>query len=704
MTGPSAFQIVAAGVHFVPALVWVIVAQNSWRLVRTRQPQSHFFRMLPWVGTAVAINYLQLTLICLIPIEIERRHLTGVIALFVWNDWMIFAVVALARHMAYFFPTPERLPSRAWLAVNYGSLVLISALDLFCRGPSQVALLPQYAALYAALRILYQVVMLSSILVTVVRLARPGGWGSWSGVWMPRRADAWFLGGGLLSMLSWLVLLALGGWQTPPQLWEPTPSNVALDMIAGIGFVAPLAVRILGEVVRGFVITAAMLLIAGVLSHGVMMAAAVPALEAFRPLVNFAFTAALVLLLVPGHTWLRGAVDHLIFRRRRRRREELQNFLHTLSPELGAAACCRRALVEVVRVMPLRGVAIVLDNGDVFEQGAISVAAIAREWPRSTATGVSPDRALVGYELRELPVALQGVVSDAGIVGVAPIVGGRHAWGTLFISTSLLAATFSAEDVQTIEAFTDQLALILDGAELLARVVSVERSLAHSERLAAIGELAARVAHEIRNPVTAARSLAQQLAEEPASPLNADHAGLILTELDRVERQVAALLRFARREEFQFAPVDLGELARTTVDALRPRLEAAGITVAIDAPAGITAQADREKLRQVLINLIENARDALADENTNVKRLSLVVNRHNGSATLQVSDTGPGVPPEALARLFEPFFSLKPQGTGLGLAIAQRTIEAHGGTLTATGANGRGMTFAIELPAIEAIQ
>ena len=115
---------------------------------------------------------------------------------------------------------------------------------------------------------------------------------------------------------------------------------------------------------------------------------------------------------------------------------------------------------------------------------------------------------------------------------------------------------------------------MLDGAGLLARAVAVERSRAHAEKLAAIGELAARVAHEIRNPVTAARSLAQQLAREPASPLNAEHAGLILSELERVERQVAALLRFARREEFQFAPVDLGELARATVERSRTRLEA----------------------------------------------------------------------------------------------------------------------------------
>src|SRR2546425_8185340 len=103
----------------------------------------------------------------------------------------------------------------------------------------------------------------------------------------------------------------------------------------------------------------------------------------------------------------------------------------------------------------------------------------------------------------------------------------------------MLGGFFHEDDVEGFQAFVAQLALLLDGADLLARTIAVERSLAHAEKLAAIGELAARIAHEIRNPVTAARSLAQQLAREPASPFAAEHR-LILGELERVERQGAA--------------------------------------------------------------------------------------------------------------------------------------------------------------------
>jgi signal transduction histidine kinase len=183
---------------------------------------------------------------------------------------------------------------------------------------------------------------------------------------------------------------------------------------------------------------------------------------------------------------------------------------------------------------------------------------------------------------------------------------------------------------------------------------------------------------------------------EPGSPFGAEH-GVILTELGRVERQVTALLRFARRDELQFAPVDLGALARTTVESFRPRLEAAAIGIELEAPEGIVARADHEKIRQVLVNLIDNALDVLADA-PQPRHLTVNVGSANGTASLRVTDSGPGVSADALPHLFEPFFSLKPSGTGLGLAIAKRTVDAHGGRIAATSPSGAGMTFQIELP------
>src|SRR5262249_1904951 len=195
---------------------------------------------------------------------------------------------------------------------------------------------------------------------------------------------------------------------------------------------------------------------------------------------------------------------------------------------------------------------------------------------------------------------LREVAWEAGVSAVLALRSPRRHWGHLFIALGLLGTAFRDEDIDAAEAFADQLALVLDTAELLERAVTVERTLAHAEKLAAVGETAARIAHDIRNPVTAARSLAQQLAPD-AAPADRDAAGVILGELDRVERQVAALLRFSRREDFRFEPVDLGTLARATLEPLRPRLEAAQVRVELDAPEGIVARADGEKMRQRIL-------------------------------------------------------------------------------------------------------
>jgi signal transduction histidine kinase len=353
-------------------------------------------------------------------------------------------------------------------------------------------------------------------------------------------------------------------------------------------------------------------------------------------------------------------------------------------------------LAKVVELMELRGAGIVLfQSSTAVVHGTVDLDPVRTLWSQRAAEEL-PQRAFAGAELRELPLPVTQALIHANVVGVFPIFSHGHQWGHMFISTGFLETATNDDNVAILQAFADQLALVLDGAELLARAVGVERTLAHAEKLAAIGELAARIAHEIRNPITAARSLAQQLAREPESPYGEEHA-LILEELERVERQVAALLRFARKEEFRFELVDLGDLARTTAGGFHSRLEAAGIEVDCDAAGGIVARADREKLRQVLVNLIENAIDALQNVEA-PRRLSLRVGSVNGTAQLEVADNGPGAPAEVVSRLFEPFFSRKEHGTGLGLAIAKRTVDAHGGRISVRGSQGGGLAMQIELP------
>src|SRR5262249_13116666 len=134
-----------------------------------------------------------------------------------------------------------------------------------------------------------------------------------------------------------------------------------------------------------------------------------------------------------------------------------------------------------------------------------------------------------------------------------------------------------------------------------------------------------------------------------------------------------------------------------TVASLRARLDAQSVDVALDLEPGVVARADADKVRQLVLNLLENALDALAAVKGS-RQIDVAVAGVNGHAALVVEDNGPGVPADALPRLFEPFFSLKPHGTGLGLAIAKRTVDAHGGRLAATPNQHGGLRIDVELP------
>jgi signal transduction histidine kinase len=684
-----------AFLRFLPGLVWAVMARTTWAFLLTRRPRSPLFRIFPVLSTLVATNFLLGAFIWLLPDgwidwQGNRTPSLGLVLVFILSDNCSIFSMPLLRHAACYLGLREQPPSRLWLSVNYGSAVLMSAVGFILfqlPGSSHAMQLKVYRLTYFG----YQLVMLTLALGQLGRIAQRGGWRP--GTMVMRYRDVAAIAGGCF-VLAGLLLLVAWDRQDSLLLW------LTLDVLMGFAVTVPIAMRFLGEIIRVVLMTA-MIFVVTLLAHF-----ALDALSAGRDLGDFrrvldvlaAFAVTLtVLAFQPG---LRSAIDRLVFRRRHSRRDELQAFLQNLSPELGTSECARRALDELVRVMEFGGAALLLDDGTAIASGPIALDRIEAAWPQGASRDLLPVCPLSAYTVSDLPLPLREVLVDADVVAVLPIASPRHRRGHLLAAAGRLTVAYDEEDQQLIDSFVAQLVLVLESAELLERTVAVERSLAHAEKLAAIGELAARIAHEIRNPVTAARSLAQQLSDDATSPLNVEHAHLILTELERVERQIASLLRYARRETFRFEPVDLGDLARSTLESFRPRLEAAEIAAAVVAPEGVTARADREKLRQVLINLIENSLDALRERDGG-RRLELTVVQVNGSSRLHVSDNGPGVPAEALNRLFEPFFSLKPTGTGLGLAIARRTVEEHGGQIEALPSTESGITFAIDLPNAE---
>jgi signal transduction histidine kinase len=221
-----------------------------------------------------------------------------------------------------------------------------------------------------------------------------------------------------------------------------------------------------------------------------------------------------------------------------------------------------------------------------------------------------------------------------------------------------------------------------------------------AQRARSLEELSAAIAHEIRNPITAAKSLVQQIAEDPAASENAEHARVAVEELDRVERSIAHLLRFAREEPFEPTALEVRELIESAVDLLRDRAERQHVRIERDIERLPSLHADGEQLRKVLSNLISNALDAHAERPRPDAwlKISAGQNLAGDEVWIRVRDNGPGLDATQRSQAFRPFYTSKRGGTGLGLALARKVVARHGGSIELVDSKGPGAEFLISLP------
>jgi PAS domain S-box-containing protein len=215
--------------------------------------------------------------------------------------------------------------------------------------------------------------------------------------------------------------------------------------------------------------------------------------------------------------------------------------------------------------------------------------------------------------------------------------------------------------------------------------------LLHSERLSALGEMAARIAHEVRNPLVSIGAAAQVVAEElPPDSAILDEVRAIAREVKRLDGIVTDFLRFARPRRADRRPVDLAPVVRESVDLVRPKAQKNELLVQTDSP--LIARCDPDAIKQVLLNVLLNAVEAAPGP---VECEAHVV---GAEVVLTVADRGPGVPDSARRRIFDPFFSTKSRGTGLGLAVSKQIIDEHNGRIRLLPRRGGGTRVVIELP------
>jgi signal transduction histidine kinase/HAMP domain-containing protein len=337
----------------------------------------------------------------------------------------------------------------------------------------------------------------------------------------------------------------------------------------------------------------------------------------------------------------------------------------------------------------LRAAVLVVDGGGVLRSknpAAESLFALDEH-----AIGLAFQNTGLGERVEGLSAAIQRVAhgSERAVLNEAKLhagAGGAHERQLNVVITPFGATPDSGQQGQ-----------VLIVAEEVTEELRTKSRLIQSERLAAIGRMAAHVTHEVRNPLTSIGLNVELLEEElrNAGPEAMEILRAIHREIEHLTAITEEYLRVARLPNPQLEPEDLGDIARDTVDFLRPELAAAGVELEIDAAPGLPLTAiDEAQIRQVLINLLKNAREAMPHGG----RVRVEVSAREGGISVRIADQGTGMTPDQRRRIFDLFYTTKASGTGLGLPLSQQIVVAHGGVIRCESAPDQGTVFELWFP------
>src|SRR5215469_2242112 len=279
-----------------------------------------------------------------------------------------------------------------------------------------------------------------------------------------------------------------------------------------------------------------------------------------------------------------------------------------------------------------------------------------------------------------------------------PLVGGDRVVGFLNLWDERVPEAFASDEIAMVLEVAERLATIVENSKLYERM-------RERDRLAALGEMAAGLAHEIRNPLGAIKGAAQCLEPRPRAGEEGEFLDVIVEEVNRLNGVVTQFLDYARPLKQSFGTVDLNEVVGRTIRLIQNEVPAR-IALVVELGENLPAvEGDPEQLKQVLINLVQNAIQALGTAPGTIRVRTRGPERFadlraSGEfVEIDVADDGPGIPPEQQPNIFVPFFTTKQKGTGLGLAICQRIVKNHGGTISVQSKVGEGSTFVVRLPA-----
>ena len=420
---------------------------------------------------------------------------------------------------------------------------------------------------------------------------------------------------------------------------------------------------------------------------------------------------AVVVLFHPLQVRIQRLVDRLFFRQAYSYRGTVEATSRVLATARHTDAIADTVLTTLTGVMQIEWAVLAVRHAGTAprtfaappESAARSAAALADDaLLEQLARGPRLFAAVDGLRSSAGPAAGAAArLGDLGIALVLPLRFRDEPLGVVLLGDKRSGAYYSGDDLDLLATLMHQTALALTNARAYEVIGETQAELVRAERFAAVGELASAVAHGIRNPLAGIRGVAQVAREDVAEDSRlARDLDMVMAEADRLEKRVRTILDLSRPQAMQVASGDLRPVLSELADALRHRLPA-GVRLDLDLPADLPpARFDAARLDEVVETVILNAIEAMGGRGT----IRLSARGANGAeppaqVVIAIADSGPGIPANAIDRVFDLFYTTKSSGTGVGLAMARRLIEHQGGTITAASPPGGGAVFTINLRA-----
>ncbi|HLB25288.1 MAG TPA: GAF domain-containing protein, partial [Nitrospirota bacterium] len=324
------------------------------------------------------------------------------------------------------------------------------------------------------------------------------------------------------------------------------------------------------------------------------------------------------------------------------------------------------------------------------------------------ATAVREKRAVHVGDASADPVAGPELMAMVGAreFAAVPLVAKDKVISLVVVDNKFTGRQIRQEDLRILMMFANQAGLAIESAMAYSNLEHANRELKEAqdrliqtEKLAALGEMAASIAHEIKNPLTVIGGFASRLAKKQGEGDEARYAKIIRDEARRLEKILGEVLDFSREMRPNIQPYGLNALAEETLSMYEDEFREKGISAKVELdPDPCVIMMDPQQIKQALINIISNSEQAMEKSGGREIAVSTWVEKEPGRAVLSVTDTGGGIPSELIDNIFNPFFTTKVTGTGLGLAITNKIVKNHGGELEVKNREGTGVTFIIRLP------